>query len=365
MTDSEVAVIGGGIVGMSVAYGLLKKGIRVTVFDGSDSDLRASRGNFGLIWVQGKGDSLPEYARWTLQSAKLWPEFAKILESDTGIDIELQQRGGFYLCLDKGQLEKRASVFAEMRETLSDYPFEVLNPSQLCERMPGVGKSVVGATYCPLDGHINPLLFFRALHEAFIKLGGKLVNGVKIQSLGTSNGLFQLRSESQTWSAGKVVLAAGLGNRQLARQVGLNAPVSPNRGQVLVSERATPLIHYPTGHIRQTGEGSIQLGDSNEDVGFDDSTTVEEMQNIAVRAVKMFPAIGNLRLIRAWGALRVISDDGFPIYQESNSSPGAFVVTCHSGVTLAAIHAGPLADWISGAEKPENLHVFSGDRFNV
>ncbi len=366
MTDSDVAIIGGGIVGLSVAYGLLSKGLRVTVFDGEDQDYRASRGNFGLVWVQGKGDDLLAYAAWTQQSARLWAAFAQNLEERSGIDIQLSQSGGMYLCLEQEELEQRRSMLNAMRDGIGgDYPFEVLNNAELRKRMPGVSENVAGATYCPMDGHVNPLHFLRALHSVFLSLGGKLINGVEIQTVQKKEGGYELSSGSKQWQVAKVVLAAGLGNRVLAKQVGLHAPVYPNRGQVLVSERVAPIIHYPTGHIRQTGDGTIQLGDSKEDVGFDDGTTVEEMSAIAARAVKMFPAIGKLRLIRAWGALRVMSKDGYPIYQESNSCPGAFVVTCHSGVTLAANHAGPLADWIAGGSIPGDFNVFSGDRFHV
>jgi glycine/D-amino acid oxidase-like deaminating enzyme len=147
--------------------------------------------------------------------------------------------------------------------------------------------------------------------------------------------------------------------------VGLAAPVSPNRGQVMVSERVRPFLPYPTGHIRQTGEGSLQLGDSKEDVGFDDGTTIEVMSAIAQRAVATFPLLKGVRMVRAWGALRVMTGDGYPIYAESPSCPYAFVVTCHSGVTLAAAHAGPLADWIAGGKVPFDPSVFSGDRFDV
>ena len=70
-------------------------------------------------------------------------------------------------------------------------------------------------------------------------------------------------------------------------------------------------------------------------------------------------------MLRAWGALRVMTADGYPIYEESQSCPGAFVVTCHSGVTLAAAHTDPLADWIVGGPEPFDGKVFSGSRFNV
>jgi glycine/D-amino acid oxidase-like deaminating enzyme len=109
----------------------------------------------------------------------------------------------------------------------------------------------------------------------------------------------------------------------------------------------------------------VQLGDSKEDVGFDDGTTLQVMTAIAHRAVATFPLLKGVRIVRAWGALRTMTPDGFPIYAESAARPGAFVVTCHSGVTLAATHADPLADWITGGPEPFDAKVFSGDRFDV
>ena len=153
--------------------------------------------------------------------------------------------------------------------------------------------------------------------------------------------------------------------QRLAGQVGLHAPVRPNRGQLIVTERTEKLFDYPTGHIRQTDEGGIQIGESMEDAGFDDSTTTSTLAELARRAVASFPMLGQLNVVRVWGALRVMTPDGYPIYQESKSCPGAYVVTCHSGVTLAAAHAFRIAPWINGAAAPEELDAFQGDRFSA
>ena len=85
----EYAVIGGGLVGMAVAWGLAQRGRSVTVFDQGDLAFRASRADFGLVWVQGKGVGMPDYARWTRLSARLWPEFAAELAEASGVDVEL------------------------------------------------------------------------------------------------------------------------------------------------------------------------------------------------------------------------------------------------------------------------------------
>ncbi|MGB5855391.1 MAG: FAD-dependent oxidoreductase, partial [Oceanisphaera sp.] len=157
--ETDVAIIGGGLVGMSLAYGLLRQGKRVTVFDEGDQALRASRGNFGLVWVQGKGDTCPEYAQLSRLSARLWPALAANLQQDTGIDIELQQRGGLYVCLDQQNLQQRAEMLSKMQQDADgDYPFEVLSVEQAREKEPALGPDIAGATWSPMDGHLNPLL---------------------------------------------------------------------------------------------------------------------------------------------------------------------------------------------------------------
>ncbi len=366
--DADVAVVGGGIVGMSVACGLLRHGLKVTVFDGDDRDLRASRGNFGLVWVQGKGDGMPEYARWTMHSAKLWPEFSKTMRSETGVDIQLSQPGGMHLCLTEQELEDREDSLRELQLSLSEpYPYEKLDHKGLKKQIPSIGARVAGATFCPMDGHVNPLHLLRALHEFFNIHGGHLINGVSITDISFEKGVFTLNSgTAQThWQADKLVLAAGLGNQQLAGQIGLKINLKPNRGQVLILERLAPFLNFPTSHVRQTVEGTIQLGDSKEDVGFDDGATVDVIAEIARRSVQMFPLLSDCRLVRAWGALRIMTGDGFPIYQQSDTCPGSFLISCHSGVTLAAAHAGPLADFIGRGNFPQRFDVFSGDRFHV
>jgi glycine/D-amino acid oxidase-like deaminating enzyme len=120
----------------------------------------------------------------------------------------------------------------------------------------------------------------------------------------------------------------------------------------------------PTWLIRQTPEGGIIIGDSREEVGFDEGTSTHVLGNIARRATLAFPFLAGLRIVRAWGALRVMSPDGLPVYDESAAFPGAFAVTCHSGVTLAAAHAYRLAPQIAeGAIR--GFDRFSTTRFHV
>jgi glycine/D-amino acid oxidase-like deaminating enzyme len=228
--------------------------------------------------------------------------------------------------------------------------------------VPEIGPKVVGATYCPEDGHTNPLYLLRALHQAFTGRGGKLVNGGHVERVEFRDPGFRLTAGNDTWEADQVVLCAGLGNAELAPMLDLHAPVRPNRGQVLITERLRRVFEYPSVQIRQVGEGAVQIGDSKEDVGFDDGTHPRVISNIARRAVQTYPMLESVRMVRSWGALRVMSPDGHPIYDRSRSCPGAFLVTCHSGVTLAAVHTLVLAGWIAGETAPTYLESFSADR---
>jgi len=354
--EADVVVVGGGIVGASVAYGLARKGRSVVLLDEGDDAFRAARGNFGLVWVQGKGAGAPHYARWTMRSAAGWPALARDLADETGIDVQLTQPGGFHLCLNEGELAERRSILTGLRAALDgDYPFELLDHAATARLCPHIGPGVVGASFGPLDGHVNPLRLLRALLQAFAQRGGRLAAGHKVVSIARNAGMFDVATEAGHFQAARLVLTAGLGNRELAPMVGLEAPVDPNRGEILVSERLQPFLHHPTAHVRQTGDGGVQLGDSKEDVGYDDRTARAELARIADRAVRMFPLLGRVNVVRAWGALRVMTADGLPIYETSASHPGAYVVTCHSGITLAAVHADALSDWILGGAQPQEI----------
>lgn len=366
LREFDTLVIGGGVVGMSIAYGLARAGERVCVLDQGDDAFRAARGNFGLVWVQGKGQGCPAYALWTLEAARQWPAFAQELEQTCGVDVELSQIGGLTICLDDEELAVRASMLETVRQEVGiEYPYEVLDLAALRQLSPHVGPNIAGAVFCPLDGHVSPLRLLRALVQSFQSLGGQMHGGRQIDGIHHHGGQFRVRAGDSEFIGAKLVLSAGLGNRALAPAVGLSAPVAPNRGQILVTERLQPFLMHPSLHVRQTGDGVVQIGDSKEDVGLDDGTTLAELGRIAARAVRCFPLLSSVNIVRTWGALRVMSPDGLPIYQASKQCPGAFVVSCHSGITLAAQHAGSLAAWVRGSEAPANIAGFTGDRFNV
>ena len=362
--ESDYVIIGGGVVGLAVAYGLTELGRKVLVLDQGDEAFRASRGNFGLVWVQSKGLDAPAYARWSRRSAALWKDFAAELAEVGGTDVALRQEGGFDYHLSDETLEARVRQYEALKAALGgDYPFEVLGPNALKREEPRIGPRVAGAILHHEDGHLNPLRLLRGLADA-AKRHAMLRTGVTVSTVTAQDGGFAIALQSgETVAAPRVVLCAGLGGAVLGPQLGFRAPLRPQRGQVLITEKLAPLMRRPSGTIRQVDEGGVQIGDSKEEVGFDDRETLEVTANIARRAIEVFPDLANAQLVRSWGALRVMSPDGLPIYQQSPRHPGAFLVTCHSGVTLAAIPARLIPLWLEGRSDAPDLESFSEDRF--
>ena len=365
--EPDVAVIGGGVVGGAIALGLARNGAKVAILDEGDTAFRASRGNFALVWVQSKGFGMPDYALWSRRSADSWHELAASLAGETGIDVAHSQPGGFMLCLSEDELDKRVDAMRRLHNSrpLTDFPYEVLDHAETKRRLPAIGKDVVGSLYSPLDGHVNSLKLFRALREATVRRGVDYRPNSPVESIVPKDGGFAITGPWGELRAGKVVLCAGLGNARLAPMVGLDAPVKPSKGQIIVTEKTEPFLHNPMVTVRQTDEGGVMIGDSQEDRGFDTVVGQPILSTMAERAVKMFPRLAGLNVVRTWSALRVMSPDGFPIYDQSDTHPGAFVVTCHSGVTLAANHALTLAPAILAGTLPESVASFTARRFHV
>jgi glycine/D-amino acid oxidase-like deaminating enzyme len=363
----DAIVVGGGLVGSAIAYGLARAGLATVLLDEGDVAFRASRGNFGLVWVQSKGDGAPHYQRWTRRSADAWPALAAELSNKTGVAVGHQRPGGVHLCLGEAELDERRRRMERMRRQSGNFGFEyrMLDHREVAAMLPGIGPAVSGASWTPYDGHANPLNLLHALHKGFVENGGRYVATTPVKTAAAAPGDFRIAAGAGEIRAPRVVLSAGLGNAALAPLFGLDAPVRPQRGQILVTERVRQLLAMPTTTIRQTEEGGIMLGDSQEDVGFDTGQTPAVMQAIARRAVLIFPWLRDIQIVRAWAALRVMPPDGLPIYDQSERFPGAFTANCHSGVTLAAAHANLFAPMIAAGALDPALDLFSAKRFGV
>lgn len=363
----DVVVVGGGVVGSAIAFGLAERGRRVAVLDEGDRAQRAARTNFGLVWVQSKGDGMPAYMRWTRRSADLWPAFAQRLESLTGVRIEYRKAGGLVYCLGEAEFEARRQKVEQLRAQADIYGTEMIERAALETLLPRArfGAEVVGASHCPHDGHCNPLLLLKALHAALKVHGAHYRPDAPALAIAHRDGRFVVQTPRGPFEAGSVVLAAGHGTPALADAVALPAPMRAERGQILVTERCRPILPIPGSGIRQTEDGTFLIGSSKEKTGFDDATTVAVGGRMAARAIRILPELGGIRLTRTWGGIRVLTPDNHPVYAESARHPRAFVAICHSGITLAAAHASDFAEAVANGALGQSLEAFHARRFDV
>ncbi|CCD88368.1 Opine oxidase subunit B [Bradyrhizobium sp. ORS 285] len=368
MKDYDVAVVGGGLLGSAIAWGLGRLGQRVAVLDEGDIAKRASRANFALVWVQSKGLGMPAYTGWTVRGSKAWPKLAEELKAQTGLDVVLQQNGGFHLTLGDAEYEQRTQLVARMHNQVgaADYQMEMMSAAEVKKMLPLIGPEVSGGSFCPYDGHVNSLRTFRALHAGMKTFSVDYLPERAVSAIARDGDEFKLTTAQGEIRAAKVVLAAGNANQTLAPMVGLSAPMGPTRGQIVVTERTMPFLPHPLTTIRQTDEGTVMIGDSKEDE-LDDRVQNHPINAVMTdRAQRMFPHLARLNVVRSWSGIRVMPKDGFPIYEQSQTHPGAFVACCHSGVTLAANHAFEIARMVKdGTLEPELVGAFTAKRFET
>ena len=362
----DVAVVGGGMVGGAIAYGCASRGARCVMLDGGDVSLRAARGNFGLVWSQGKGKDMPAYAVWTRRSLELWPAFAEAMGSAAGQAIGYRRVGGLAFCVGEQEFAERRDELARLHNLDGGRgpALRLLDRRELEELLPDtpLGPSVTGASLAPDDGHVNPLLLLRGLHAGFRNSGGVHRPGVEVRGIEAGAG-YAIELDGEIVRARKVVIAAGVATQRVAAMVGLEVPVRPVRGQNMVTERLPPMLPLPASAIRQTEEGVVQIGVTNEEGTWEPATSVEALARMAARAVTVLPPLARARIVRAWGALRPMTPDGYPCYAESTTHPGAFVAVCHSGVTLSAAHANVLAPMILAGRLTDEMAEMHPSRF--
>ena len=367
MLKSDVIVIGGGLFGPAIAYGLRKHGLDTVILDDGDNVLRAARGNFGLVWVQSKGMGMHRYHAWSRESAALYSEFATELKESSGTDIGLRNNGGMQILLSEEERNNRRLEIDIMRQQAGKEEFEceIIDREEIEKLLPGIrlGDSVVGASFSRQDGDVNPLRLLRAILFSFQHMGGRYFSDSLVENIHHDGITFIAKTKKGDFTAPKIVLACGHGITRLGPMVGLFTPIVPQRGQVLVTERAELTLTMALGTVRQTDEGTIQIGNTEEDIGYDDNTTLTASHAMACRAVAIFPQLAGLRLQRTWGCIRVLTPDRCAIYDESKLYPGAYVATSHSGVTLAAVNARQTARWIATGQSPPNFKIFSAKRF--
>lgn len=354
----EVAVVGAGAVGCSVALHLARRGKDVVLIERATPGSGTSSKSFGLIWSQSK-TSVP-HMEYCLRSIELWPAWADSL----GEDIGLRLGGGIHACTSEEDY-----VAAERRiATLSASPQfkgRMLSRTEALERQPGLSPTIVGASWSDQDGDCDWERYAAALWRSCEREGVRVWVNTRATSfeLGPSAGARAVETDHGTLRCEAAVIAAGVWTPELADLAGCFVDVRPVRGQILVTERAPLTCPIPMDWVRQEREGRFFLGTTFEEAGFDPATTSDAAEAIVRRAATLVPDTRNLKVVRQFAGLRPMPRDGLPVLGPVPGVGGVYLAVSHNGITLSPVHGKALSELIVDGETVEPIGSYHPGRF--
>lgn len=357
--ETEVLVIGAGIIGCSVAYHLARRGLDVTVVDSGAIGAGTSSANMALVWVQGKQPS--NYMELNLLSSLLHAKLAEEFDED----VELRQPGGIIPCHDEETLQEKVAIMEKFNADCADYKARQLSTKEALELEPYLSPDIAGAIYGPYDGHINPFKFISSTVRLAKRHGTKFFLHTPIlEILRNEHGIIGAETSEGTIRAKYVVVAAGTAAPDLVRPLGINILLERVRGQLLVTARTKPMFSHPLHGIRQTEAGNIMIGTTHESVGMDTSTTFDAARTMAREAIQIVPELKNISVIRQFSGIRPMPVDKWPYLGPVERVPGLYTAVSHSGVTLAPLHGKVISDLIVDGETTVPISNCQPERFS-
>ena len=375
---ADVVVIGGGITGAACAFALTAAGLAVHLVERAFLCAGTSRACDGLIllWDKEPGPAL-ELGR---RSVRLWEHWL----GETEAEVAYQRNGCLLLAEDEP-----AWVQATTRQSLMtahNVPGEILTGSDLQALEPHLAPDLAGGIFFPGEAQVDPR------RAAWAWLQKAQTQGMPCHTQAPVIGFDQTRSgaiQGVRTAQGRiatenVVIAAGVWSADVAARAGITLPVRPRRGHILVTEPRPGFFQHPmleasyTATLQHTatdlqiafvGEntatGNLLLGSSREFVGFDRTVAGPVLQAMATRALRFFPGLAQVQILRSYAGLRPFSPDGLPLLGPVPEVPGLFVATGHegAGICLAPITGHLLAHWLTGASLPLDPEPLRPDRF--
>ena len=371
MTD--VIVLGAGIVGVSVAWELERRGASVTVLERAgvcEGTTGLGEGNV----LAGDKDAGPE-----LELTRLGLEVYDDLEAHLGPVARIRRKGALIVHADERTWAAEADRVAGL--VAAGVEARLVDPAEARELEPALTGEILGATFVPGDLQCDPRGITRALAR---ELRGEVRTGAKVETITGTGARIEGGEEV---AAGAVVLAAGAWSAPLARSAGLELPVEPRKGQLVRLRVGDPepgllrrklidggylLSVLETSADRQiatvtetTWDGHVLVGSSRERTGFDPSVDPALSEELRRRAALLVPALADLPVDDAWVGFRPWLPDNLPAIGPSRRVPGLWVATGHegAGVALGPVTGRLIAQALTGEEPAMDLGSFDPDRF--
>ena len=328
----SVIVVGAGIVGCTVAYELAKSGASVTVVEPRAPGQGATRASAGILApdIEGHGSSLLRLLG--RRSIAMYDDFIAELRADSGHEIVYQRNGTFELAFSDADVHRLEDLAAALKGDRIESRW--LQPPAFDDYEPRASKQARGALFIPNHGFVGVTQLTLAAAGAARKYGATFVSGTgAIRIFTIADGRVGVQSSSATWNADRVVLAAGSWSSTITVDDADRIPVKPIRGQ-LIQLRTDPgalhrVIWGPDGYLVPWPDGSVLVGSTVEDVGFDENYTDEAVAKLRAAAASLVPSLANAEVTSIRTGLRPKGPDDVPILGRSRVVPGLIYATAH------------------------------------
>lgn len=365
---TDVVIIGGGVIGSAIAYYLSKAGVQVIVAERDHIAAEASSAAAGLLAPLGNFSEPGALTDLLLASWSLYPTLIPQLEEISGVRIEYHDPGALHTAssaTDVAFLRKQLTIWESLGQQVA-----WLTGDEARQREPLLGQNVAAAIHTPQEGSIKPALMTRAYAEAARRQGAQFYEHTEIVDIQHSNSratVVQTLSGA-TIACNHVVIATGAWSARFSSLLGFALPVSPMRGQILsLKQPASPLQHILFGeeiYLVPKLDGTIYVGATVEQAGFDKSITAEGIAWLLSSAIRLVPTLASTPIANIWAGLRPWSPDSQPILGKAPGWENVWLATGHSaiGFESSAISGKSIAEAITG-QTPEIIRSFGVERF--
>lgn len=365
----DILVIGGGAIGLSIAYFLAKEGMRVGVADKGEMGQEASWAGAGMLPAGNPQRAKSALGQLRAKGTAILASFSQELRDLTDIDNGFVQCGGLELRLSEDSLERRRLEQVMREERGEGVAYEVLDGPALCELEPALSPALPGAILYREAAQLRNPRHLQALVAGCIKHDVEFFPGCPISRIDRDGErITNVQSPTAAFHADQYVIAAGAWSDMLLHMVGWQARVKPFRGQMVLLREPQPLFRRllmaGPQYMVPRQEGRILVGSTEEEVGFLKANTVEGVQGLLQFAARVVPALAQSSIERTWSGLRPGSPDGKPFMGRVPGTENLFAATGHfrSGLQLSAITGILMKELLLGQTLSLNLEPFRLDR---
>ena len=362
---TDVLIIGGGVIGLSMARELAIDH-SVTVVERGRCGGEASSAAAGMLGAQAEAYGDDAFFRLCVDSRKMFPELAASLLEETGIDVGLDRAGTLLLSFSEADISARRERFAWQKA--AGFEIEQLSAAEIRREEPFISTDVLGGFYLPADGQIDNRKLVHALQRSCELRGVKFFEETTVDRLAIDNGkVVGVFSGELAFSADKVVLAAGAWGTEINAGFDLPFTIRPMRGQILQFRTAkrlfTHVIVGPRGYIVPRGDGRVLAGATMDDAGFDASVTNEATEHLIESTSEISPSLGSLKIQEAWTGFRPFAPDRMPVFGRVPNAENLLLALGHfrNGILLSPVTAKLIANEVRGIDAVPT--EFSPSRF--